>query len=147
MAFCREVGKGRVVYFPMDIDRTFWEVLAADHLVLLKNAVDWAAEETQPMTVTGPGVVDISYWRQKNSLAAHIVNMNNPMMMKGPYREMLPAGPYSVSLEIPAGAKIGAVRLLESGAVPKTSRDGARLVVEVPKIRLHEVVAVDLTFN
>jgi hypothetical protein len=96
------------------------------------------------MTVTGPGIVDISYWRQKGSLTAHIVNMNNPMMLKGPYREMLPAGPYHVSLEIPADAKVGAVRLLESGAAPKTSRDGARLVVEVPKIRLHEVVAVDL---
>jgi hypothetical protein len=70
--------------------------------------------------------------------------MNNPMMMKGPYREMLPAGPYSVSLEIPAGAKIGSVRLLESNISPKTSREGNRLVVEVPKIRLHEVVAVDL---
>jgi hypothetical protein len=57
---------------------------------------------------------------------------------------MLPAGPYTMSLEIPAGTTAGAVRLLESGAVPKTSRDGARLVVEVPKIRLHEVVAVDL---
>ena len=77
MAFCRQVGKGRVVYFPMDLDRTFWEVLAADHLLLLKNAVDWAAEETQPMTVTGPGLVDISYWRQKNSLWR--INMNNPM--------------------------------------------------------------------
>jgi hypothetical protein len=144
MVFCRPVGKGRVVYFPMDLDRTFWEVLAADHLVLLKNAVDWAAEESQPMTVSGPGLVDISYWRQKGSLAAHLVNMNNPMMMKGPYREMIAAGPYSVSLAIPPGAKIGAVKLLESGTVPKTSRDGDRLVVEIPRIRLHEVVAVDL---
>jgi hypothetical protein len=144
MAFCRQVGRGRVVYFPMDLDRTFWEVLAADHLVLLKNAVEWAAEESQPMTVTGPGLVDISYWRQKDSLTAHVVNMNNPMMMKGPYREMLPAGPYHVSLEIPVGAKVGAVKLLESGATPKTSRDGVWLVVEVPNIRLHEVVAVDL---
>jgi Hypothetical glycosyl hydrolase 6 len=144
MVFCRRAGKGRVVYFPMDLDRTFWEVLAADHLVLLKNAVDWAMEDSQPMTVSGPGLVDIAYWRQKNSLAAHIVNMNNPMMMKGPYREMIPAGPYIVSLEIPPGMKAGAVKLLESGAVPKTSRDGTRLVVEVPRIRLHEVVAVDL---
>ena len=144
MVFCRQAGKGRVVYFPMDLDRTFWEVLAADHLVLLKNAVDWAMEESQPMTVSGPGLVDIAYWRQKNSLAAHIVNMNNPMMMKGPYREMIPAGPYTVTLALPAGAKVGAVKLLESGAVPKTSRNGTRLVVEVPRIRLHEVVAVDL---
>ena len=64
--------------------------------------------------------MDVAYWRQKNSLAAHIVNMNNPMMMKGPYREIMPAGPYTVSLAIPAGAKVGAVKLLESGAVPKT---------------------------
>jgi hypothetical protein len=144
MAYCHEVGKGRVVYFPMDLDRTFWEVLAPDHLVLLANAVTWAADETPPMLVTGPGMLDIAYWRQKNSLAAHLVNMNNPMMMKGPYREIMPAGPYIVSLDIPAGAKVGAVRLLESGAVPKTSRDGNRLVVEVPRIALHEVVAVDL---
>jgi hypothetical protein len=142
--FVREVGKGRVVYFPMDIDRTFWDVLAADHQVLLQNAVEWAAAEPQPMSVTGPGMVDVAYWRQKNSLAAHVVNMNNPMMMKGPYRELMPAGPYTVSLEIPDGARVGAVKLLESGAVPKTSRDGNRLVVEVPTIALHEVVAVDL---
>jgi hypothetical protein len=106
--------------------------------------VDWATEESQPMTVTGPGIVDIAYWRQKDSLAAHIVNMNNPMMMKGPYREMMPAGPYSVSLAIPTGAKVGAVKLLESGLKPKSVRDGDRLVVEVPRIRLHEVVAMDL---
>jgi hypothetical protein len=128
----------------MDLDRTFWEVLSADHLVLLKNAVDWAMDDGQPMTVSGPGLVDIAYWRQKNSLAAHIVNMNNPMMMKGPYREMIPVGPYRVALEIPPGAKVSSVKLLESGATPKTTRDGARLVVEIPTIHLHEVVAVDL---
>jgi len=144
MAFMREVGKGRVVYFPMDLDRTFWEVLAEDHFVLLKNAVEWAMEESQPLIVSGPGMVDVAYWRQKDSLAAHIVNMNNPMMMKGPYREVMPAGPYTVSLAVPPGAKIGTVKLLESGTVAKMSRQGDRLVVEIPSITLHEVVAVDL---
>jgi hypothetical protein len=114
-------------------------------LVLLKNAVLWAMDETSPMIVTGPGLIEIAYWQQKNSLAAHLVNMNNPMMMKGPYREMLPAGPYTVTLAIPAGLKVGTVKLLESGTMPKIHRDGARLVVEVPRIRLHEVVAVDFS--
>ena len=145
MAFCRQVGKGRVVYFPMDIDRTFWEVLAPDHLLLLKNAVAWAMEEKQPMTVTGPGLLDLSYWRQARSITAHLVNMTNPMMMKGPYREVMPlAGPFTVSLALPDGVKPGTVRLLESGAAAKHRMEGGRLVVEVPKIRLHEVVAIDL---
>jgi hypothetical protein len=144
MVFCRDVGKGRVVYFPMDLDRTFWEVLAADHQLLLQNAVEWAMDAPQPMTVTGPGMVDISYWRQKDSLAAHIVNLNNPMMMKGPYREILPAGPYRVTLELPRGAKVRGVTLLESGTTPNSRQDGGRLTVDVPAIRLHEVVAVDL---
>ena len=43
--FLREVGAGRVVYFPWDIDRTFWEVLGVDHGKLLRNAVEWATNE------------------------------------------------------------------------------------------------------
>jgi hypothetical protein len=55
----RESGAGgRVVYFPWDIDRTFWEVLSGDHLALLRNAVDWATSEERPVTVTGSGVLD-----------------------------------------------------------------------------------------
>jgi hypothetical protein len=144
MVYCREVGKGRVVYFPMDLDHTFWDVLAPDHYLLLRNAVEWAADESQPLSVSGAGFLDIAYWRQKGSLTAHLVNMNNPMMMKGPYREILPAGPYTVSLALPPGAKIASVKLLESGETPKTARDGDRLNVEVPRIRVHEVVAIDL---
>ncbi|MBV8820887.1 MAG: beta-galactosidase trimerization domain-containing protein, partial [Acidobacteriaceae bacterium] len=33
--YAREEGQGRVVYFPFDIDRTFWDVLSADHGLLL----------------------------------------------------------------------------------------------------------------
>jgi hypothetical protein len=36
------------------------------------------------------------------------------------------------------------VKLLESGAAAKTRQAGGRLIVEVPRIRLHEVVVVDL---
>ncbi len=145
MAFCRDVGMGRVIYFPMDIDRTFWEVLAPDHLVLLKNAVAWAMDEPQPMTVAGPGLLDISYWKQARSLTAHLVNMTNPMMMKGPYREIMPLrGPFTVSLALPEGVRPDVVRLLESGTTANHRIENGRLVVDVPEIRLHEVVAVDL---
>ena len=62
--FVREVGKGRVVYFPWDIDRTFWEVLCVDHGKLLRNAVQWALNEAPVVTVTGAGVLDVTVWQQ-----------------------------------------------------------------------------------
>jgi hypothetical protein len=43
--FARQVGRGRVVYFPFDLDRTFWETLSTDHLRVLQNAVAWAHGE------------------------------------------------------------------------------------------------------
>jgi hypothetical protein len=145
MVFCNTVGAGRVVYFPMDLDRTFWSVLATDHQILLANAVRWAADAPQPLTVTGPGTLDVSYWRQEKSLAVHLVNMTNAMMMKGPYREIVPiAGPFTVTMTLPRSARLGAVRLLDSGTAVKAVRKGDTLVVEVPRIRLHEIVAVDL---
>jgi hypothetical protein len=53
--YLSEVGPGRVVYFPWDIDRVYWEVLAVDHGLLLRNAVRWATNEEPPVRVTGPG--------------------------------------------------------------------------------------------
>ena len=91
--FLRESGAGRVVYFPWDIDRTFWEVLSADHLRLLRNAVEWATNEEPVVTVTGPGVLDVTVWRQQDSMTVHLVNLTNPMMMKGPMRELISIGP------------------------------------------------------
>ena len=55
--FLRRFGKGRVVYFPWDIDRVYWEVMVDDHGRLLRNAIDWALDEERPVTVTGPGVL------------------------------------------------------------------------------------------
>ena len=91
------------------------EVLHEDHLALLKNAVIWAAEERQPLTVDGPGVIDIAYWRQQGSLTAHLVNLSNAMSMKGPVRAAIPLqGPITVSMTLPSGAQVKAVSLLES---------------------------------
>ena len=64
--YCREAGTGRVVYFPWDIDRTFWEVLAFDHLKLLRNAVDWASNEPRPLRSKVHGH-RVTIWKQKDS--------------------------------------------------------------------------------
>ena len=145
MAICRRRGLGRVVYFPMDLDRTFSEVMAADHLALLTNAVRWAAPDGPPLEVSGPGVVDVAVWRQAASLTVHLVNLNNPMALRGAVHDLVAAGPYTVRLRIPAGLAVEGVHLLEAGTDPVTSREGDWLVLTIPSVLLHEVVAVDVS--
>jgi hypothetical protein len=142
--FLCETGAGRVVYFPWDIDRTFWEVLSVDHLKLLRNAVVWATNEDPPVSVTGPGVLDVTVWRQRESLTVHLVNLTNPMMMKGPVRELLPVGEQRVRVRVPDGLRAKQLRLLVGGTAPSFRQSGEWLEVAVPSIRAHEVVAVDL---
>src|SRR5437660_1941909 len=96
--YLRDMGKSRIVYFPWDIDRTFWEVLCVDHGKLLRNAVEWAAQEEKPVTVSGAGVLDVTVWRQEESMTVHLVNLTNPMMMKGRFREIFPSANQEVKV-------------------------------------------------
>jgi type 1 glutamine amidotransferase len=144
MVYLRNVGKGRVVYFPFDLDRCFWETSNQDHLALLRNAVAWASGAEQPLTVKGAGMIDVSYWRQKNSLTAHLVNLTNPMAMKGYMREILPVGPFTVSMTVPTGVTVRGVKLLAAGTPVDSRQEKGRLLVRIPRIHVHEVVAVDL---
>jgi hypothetical protein len=142
--FLREFGRGRVVYFPWDIDRTFWEVLSPDHFKLLRNAVDWAANEPRPVTVEGPGILDVTVWRQQDSMTVHLVNLTNPMMMKGPIREFIPLPPQRVTIRLPRGQKARAVKLLASGQSPRIEHSAGVVQLTVPSILDHELIALDL---
>jgi len=141
--FVREHGRGRVVYFPFDIDRTFWEVLSTDHSRLLGNAVRWASNEEQPVTVKGAGILDLSVWMQKDSMTVHLVNLTNPMMMKGPVRELIPISRQHVAVQIPAGKRIAKAKLLVAGQPVAFRQLDHSIELEVPSISLHEVIALE----
>ena len=142
--YVREVGSGRVVYFPWDIDRVFWEVLSTDHWKLLRNAVDWTTNEPRPVTVTGPGMLDVTLWRQKESMTVYMVNLTNPMTMKGPIREFVPTPPQEVTVRLPSGRKPKKVHLLVSGQTPRVREANGSISLTIPSILDHEVVAIDL---
>jgi hypothetical protein len=141
--YLNQVGKGRVVYFPGDIDRTFWQVLDVDHGKLLRNAVEWTTNEVAPVSVEGKGILDVAVWEQKDSMTVHLVNLTNPMMMKGPVREIIPISRQKVSFGVPEGRRVRRVHLLVAGTDVAHRVEGDRIAVEVPEIGLHEVVAVD----
>ena len=142
--YLRDLGRGRVVYVPWDIDRTFWDVLCVDHLRLLRNAVRWATNEPAPVEVDGPGVFDVTVWRQAQSMTVHLVNLTNPMMMKGPLRETIPVGPLRVRIRVPADARPRRVQLLTAGTVVNAQPASGVVSVTVPSVDVHEVVAIDL---
>ncbi len=143
--YLRELGDSRVAYIPWDIDRTFWEIMNVDHGKLLGNIVQWALNEEHPATVTGPGLLDVTVWRQRRSLTVHLVNLTNPMMMKGPFRELIPIGPESLQVRLPEAATAAGVHLLVSGLRPDFTVVDQTLTLTVPSVVDHEVVAIDLT--
>jgi hypothetical protein len=142
--YLRDLGANRVVFIPWDIDRTFWEVMSPDHGRLLRNVFAWAANEPSPVEVSGPGVIDVTIWRQRDSLTVHLVNLTNPMLMKGPARDVFPVGPLTARIRLPNGARPRKVQLLTARAMPRTSEAAGVLTVTVPSVEVHEVIAVDL---
>jgi hypothetical protein len=142
--YLRESGRSRVVYIPWDIDRTFWDVMCVDHLKLLRNAVKWAANEPAPVEIEGPGVLDVTIWRQRSSMTVHLVNLTNPMMMKGPLRETIPVGPLRARIRLPEGVQARTVRLLTAGTTSRPQQSNGVLNVSIPSVDVHEVIAIDL---
>lgn len=142
--YLRESGRSRIAYFPFDIDRTFWEVMDPDHGRLIANAVRWAARDDIPVRVEGKGVLDVTVWRQRNSLTVHLVNLTNPMFMKGPFREIYPVGAQRVHVRMPAGLKARAVRLLTAGREAAFETSEGWVTVEAPSVEIHEVIAIDV---
>ncbi len=135
---------GRVAYFPWDIDRTFWEILNIDHFKLLRNAVDWATNERQGVEVSGPGLLDVTAWRNRDAIVVHLVNLTNPMTMKGSYREFFAVGEQIVKVRLPDGLQAKAVHLLAAEKSARVRRDGSEITITVPSVLDHEVVAIDL---
>ena len=142
--FLRQLGASRIVYFPWDVDRVYWEVMCADHGLLLANVIDWATNEARPVTVTGPGLLDVTIWRQATSLTVHLVNLTNAMTMKGPFSELVPSHPQTVKIQLPQGARAERVQLLVSDQQCPVDEAQGFLEVTVPSILDHEVIAVDL---
>ena len=143
-AIAREFqGGGRVVYFPWNIGEIFWEVMNLDHSTLIENAMRWALGRAPRVEVGGLGIVDIATREGDGRLSVHLVNLTNPMMMKGPIREAIPLAGQTVSVALPEGKTRATARLLVSGDVPKTTIGDGRIEVSLPPIKTSEVVLIE----
>ena len=141
--YLRETGKGRVAYFPGDIDRSFWQIMSADHGKLIRNTILWALNEEPIVDVKGQGIIDVAVWRQEQSMTVHLVNLTNPMMMKGPFRELIPVDA-KIQIRVPEGLRVTGVQLLMRNENAHFEIKEGSVILDVPKIMDHEIVALDL---
>ena len=111
---------------------------------LLKNEYTGILDENPVVAIDSKGVVDVAAWRQKASMTEHLVNLTNPMMMKGPFREFFPVGPLKVKVKLPEGKRARRVALLTAGTAPKVEESNGWIGVTAVSVELHEVVAIDL---
>ena len=117
--------------------------MSLDHGLLLQNAVKWATNQPAIAQVEGPGIMDVNVWGHPTAMTVHLVNLTNPMMMKGPMRELMSPGEQTVHIQLPADSRLRRVQLLKLDMMPTYERQGHILTVIVPSILDHEVIALD----
>lgn len=133
-------GGGRTAYISFNIGSLFWEALQYDHSRLITNAVRWALGARPQVHVGGVGLFDIAVYDGVSEKAVCLVNLTNPMTMRGPIRQTIPVGPLTVSIPVPAGVQAASASLLVAGQnQPVAARDG-HVTVTVPSLELLEVV-------
>ncbi len=138
----RHPGGGRTAYIPWNIGSIFWEVLAADHQRLIANTVRWALGKRPAVEVTGRSVLDIAVRTGRDGMVVALHNLTNPMMLKGPTRDIFPVGRHQVSVAVPAARSVAAARLLVAGQVADAAMADGQVTVTVPGIDLAEVVHI-----
>lgn len=134
---------GRAVHIPWNIGATFWEMMMPDHGRLITNAVHWGLCQRPMVEVTGKGVLDVAVREGADITAVLLMNLTNPMMMKGPIRETYPVGAQTITVEIPAGRTGATAQLVTTGTDLAVTCSGARATVTVPGIDTLEAVRFD----
>jgi hypothetical protein len=138
----RQTDKGRLVFFPGDIERTMWLSGNTDLSRLLQNAVRWVAGGTAPVEIEGRGFIEVFAWETQPGFAVHVLNYTNPNVHRGWVREFYPIGEQKVRMKLPSGRGIKRVELLRAGKdIPFKVRDGA-VEFTIPSVEDYEVAAL-----
>lgn len=137
-----EQGRSRRVYFPGDVDRSYWRSNNPDLSLLLGNSIRWLLRNESPVTVTGEGVAEVFAWQTEPGFAVHILNYNNPNMLRGWVRQHYPIGPQRVRFQLPEPFRISGVRALRAETDLAYQQSGRAVEFVIPKVEDYEVAAL-----
>jgi hypothetical protein len=151
-AVCRRVGAGRVVYLAAGVDAALWSYAYPYQRRLLSRALEWAAAERPPLSVSAPMCVQATCWTQGDRdgrrLIVHLFNGLNTTAGHGlpeaevPLREeTVPIRGIRVRFE---GDVPRRVHLEPGGRELPVRREGKAGHVEVPLLEIHALVVGEL---
>ncbi len=134
---------GRVVYFAADIDRCFGREHLPDHRELLLSGVRYAAGESLPVNISGPGRLDCTIYRQGDRRVLHLVNLTDCSINPGYCEGAAPIGPIKVSLPVKSSGDDYRAELRVSGGRPGVTVKDGRIEIVIERIEDHELLVVE----
>jgi hypothetical protein len=138
----RESGASRTVWFPGDIERTYWLTGHSDLLRLLHNAILWVGHDERIIEVEGAGLIEIFCWETSPGYAVHLLNYTNQNAHHGWLRAVNPLGPQKVRLRLPPEIKVKSVEFLKRQQKSSFSFDDQVLQFTVPSLNDYEIAAI-----
>ncbi|MGA2149004.1 MAG: alpha-amylase family protein [Bryobacteraceae bacterium] len=138
----RETGPSRLVYFPGDIDRSYWRSGHPDISRLLCNAITWVTRGQSPVIVAGEGLAEIYAWETAPGFAVHLLNYNNPNATYGWLHHNYPLAPQRVTMQLPEGAIISRAHLLRAESPLQFRQNGRTVEFVIPRVDDYEVAAL-----
>jgi hypothetical protein len=138
----RESDLSRIVYFPGDIERTYWITGHGDLLRLLHNAIRWVTHDESVVHVDGDGFVEVFAWETTPGYAVHLLNYTNPNAHHGWMQDTYRLGPQRVTMKLPQAVRVKSVDLLRSEQSVPFRVESQTLLFTIPLIDDYEVGAV-----
>jgi hypothetical protein len=136
-------GRERVAYLPADLDRCFGRDRIPDHGRLIANLVRWASRRPMPLSVEGPGLLDLHLYRQPGRLVLHVVNLTNPAAFRPYATELYPVGPLRVRVARPKDLAPTRARRLVAGGETACAKESEWLELLLDSVLDHEVVVLE----
>jgi hypothetical protein len=138
----RESGTSRMVWFPGDIERTYWLTGHGDLLRLLHNAIRWVSRDERVAHVEGAGLIEMFCWETSSGYAIHLLNYTNPSAQHGWLRSINPLGTQKVTMKLPSGIEVKSVELLKAGQSPSFRFQNQILQFTIASLKDYEVAAI-----
>ena len=105
--------------------------------------VRWAAKDTIPLEVKGPGLIDCHLYHQPGRLILHLVNLTSAGTWRAPVHELIPVGPLRVKIKLPSDVRGRMVRLLVSGHRTSAHRQQGWAGFDLQSVVDHELVLIE----